>query len=81
MFISNIYIYNLCTFLKEIYDSFFHLNNLLIRYESSNLSLCNVYMKYCLNKINTKLFTQQVGWFGGKRVQFHPWGPRIKIHK
>jgi hypothetical protein len=30
-------------------------------------------MKYGLNKINTRLFKQQVGWFGGKGVQFHPW--------
>jgi hypothetical protein len=28
-------------------------------------------MKYGLNRINIKLFTQQVG-FGGKGIQFHP---------
>jgi hypothetical protein len=33
--------------------------------------LCNVEMKYGLNIINTKLFTQQVGWFGGKGIDFH----------
>jgi hypothetical protein len=38
-------------------------------------------MKYGLNQINTKLFKQQVGWFGGKGIQFHPWGSRIKLHK
>jgi len=38
-------------------------------------------MKYDLNKIKTKLFTQQVGSFGGKRVEFHSWGPRIKLYK
>ncbi len=38
-------------------------------------------MKYGLNKINIRLFTQQVGWLGGKKVEFHPWGPRIKLHK
>ncbi len=38
-------------------------------------------MKYGLNKINTKLFTQQVGWHGGKGVEFHHWGPRIKLQK
>jgi len=43
--------------------------------------LCNVEMNYGLNKTNIKLFTQLVGWFGGKRVQFHPWGSRIKFHK
>jgi len=40
---------NLCTLLKEIYEllfHFFHLDNLSIRYESSNLKL------YGLNKIN-----------------------------
>jgi hypothetical protein len=36
-------------------------------------------MKYGLNKINIRLNTQQVGWLGGKRVQLHPWGPRIKL--
>jgi hypothetical protein len=38
-------------------------------------------MKYGLNKINITLFTQQVGLFGDKKVEFHPWGPRIKLHK
>jgi hypothetical protein len=37
-------------------------------------------MKYGLNKIN-KSFTQQAGWLGGKRVEFHPQGPRIKLDK
>jgi hypothetical protein len=26
-------------------------------------------MKYGLNKINLKLFTQQAGWLGGKGIQ------------
>jgi hypothetical protein len=30
-------------------------------------------MKYCLNIIKSKLFTQQVGWFGGKGVELHLW--------
>jgi hypothetical protein len=30
-------------------------------------------MKYGLNRINIKLFTQQVRWLGGKGVKFHPW--------
>jgi hypothetical protein len=38
-------------------------------------------MKYGLNKINTKLFTQQMGWLGGKRIEFHPRGARIKLQK
>ncbi len=29
-------------------------------------------MKYGLNKINNKLFTEQLGWLCGKRVEFHP---------
>jgi hypothetical protein len=29
-------------------------------------------MKYGLNKINSKLFTQQLGWLCGKRVELHP---------
>jgi hypothetical protein len=29
-------------------------------------------MKYSINKINIKLFMQQVGWLGGKGVEFHP---------
>jgi hypothetical protein len=59
--------------LKEIYESFFHLDNLSIKYELSNLKvLCNVSMKYGLNKINIKLFSQQVGCLGGEGIQFHP---------
>jgi hypothetical protein len=38
-------------------------------------------MKLGLNRINVRLFTQQVGWFGGKGVELHPWGPKIKFHK
>ncbi len=38
-------------------------------------------MKYGINKINIRFFTQQVGWLGGKRVKLHPWGSRIKFHK
>jgi hypothetical protein len=38
-------------------------------------------MKYGLNKINSRLFEQQVGWLGGKGVQFYLWGPRIKLPK
>jgi hypothetical protein len=29
-------------------------------------------MKLGLNRINVRLFTQQVGWFGGKGVELHP---------
>ncbi len=35
--------------------------------------LCNVSMKYGINKIKIRLFTQQVGWLGGKGVELHPW--------
>jgi hypothetical protein len=39
-------------------------------------------MKYGLNRINIRLFTQQVGWqLGGKGVELHPWGPKVKLHK
>ncbi len=38
--------------------------------------LCNVEMKYGLNKINIKLFTQQAAWVGGKGVKLHPWSPK-----
>ncbi len=43
--------------------------------------LCNVEMKYCLNRINIKLFTQQMQWLGGKGAKIHPWNPKIKLHK
>jgi hypothetical protein len=36
-------------------------------------------MKYGLSKINIRLFTQQVGWLGGKGVELYPWGPRINF--
>jgi hypothetical protein len=38
-------------------------------------------MKYDVNKINIILFIQQVGWLGGERDGFHPWGPGIRLHK
>jgi hypothetical protein len=38
-------------------------------------------MNYGLNRIKIKLFTQQVRWLGGKGVELHPWGPKIKHHK
>jgi hypothetical protein len=38
-------------------------------------------MKYGLTKINIKSFYNKVGWLGGKGVELHPWGPRIKLHK
>jgi hypothetical protein len=43
--------------------------------------LCNVEMKYGLNRINIRLFAQQVWWLCGKGVKLHSWGPRIKHHK
>jgi len=33
--------------------------------------LCNVEMKYGLNRISIKIFTQQVWWLGGKGVELH----------
>jgi hypothetical protein len=30
-------------------------------------------MNYGLNRIHIRLFGQQVGWLGGKGIQFHPW--------
>jgi hypothetical protein len=38
-------------------------------------------MKYGLNKINSGSFTQQVGWLADKEIQFHLWGPRVKLQK
>jgi hypothetical protein len=38
-------------------------------------------MKYVLNGINIRLFTQQVGWLGGTRVQLHPLIAKIKLCK
>jgi len=38
-------------------------------------------MKDGLNKINIKLFTQQMGWLSDKRIELYPWGPKIKLHK
>ncbi len=67
-FMNKFFIFSFGQFIKKIW---------IIKFEI----MCNDWMKYGLNKINTKLFTQQVGWLGGKRVQFCPWGPRIKLHK
>jgi len=33
-------------------------------------------MKYGLNKINIRLFIEQVGWLGGNGVEFRPWGSK-----
>jgi len=38
-------------------------------------------MKYGLNKINIRLFTQQVGRLGDKGIELHPRGLKIKFHK
>jgi hypothetical protein len=35
---------------------------------------------YGFNRINIRLFTQQLRWFGGKDVEVYLWGPRIKFH-
>jgi len=43
--------------------------------------LCNVQMKYGLNRIKIKLFTQQVRWLGPKGVELCHLGPKIKLHK
>jgi hypothetical protein len=36
-------------------------------------------MKYGLNKINIKSYTQKVGWLGDKGVEIYPWGLKIKF--
>jgi hypothetical protein len=38
-------------------------------------------MKYGVNKINIRLFIEQVRWLDGKGIKFHPQGPRINLHK
>jgi hypothetical protein len=38
-------------------------------------------MKYGLNGINIQLFTQWMWWLGGKGIELHPWGLKIKLHK
>jgi hypothetical protein len=37
-------------------------------------------MKYDVSKINIILFTQQVEWFGGKKVELHPWSKDQTLH-
>jgi hypothetical protein len=37
-------------------------------------------MKYGMNRINNKLFIEE-GWFNGKGIELHHWGPKIKLHK
>jgi hypothetical protein len=37
-------------------------------------------MEYGLNKINIRLFTQEVGWLGCKGIELHILGPRNKLH-
>jgi len=41
--------------------------------------LCNFKLKYGLNIINIKIFTQQMGWLGCQGIEFHPRSPRIKL--
>jgi len=38
-------------------------------------------MKYGVNRIKIKLFTQQLKWLGGEQIELHPWGPLIKLHE
>ncbi len=35
-------------------------------------------VNYGLNIIHSTIFTHQVGWFDGKRVDIYPWGLRIQ---
>jgi hypothetical protein len=37
-------------------------------------------MEYGLNKINIRLFRQELGWLGGKEIELHTWDPRNKLH-
>jgi len=57
--------------------NFFHLENQYIDID--------VYVmfkvKYGLNRMHSTIFTHQVGWFDGKKIDIHPWGLRIKLHK
>jgi hypothetical protein len=34
-----------------------------------------------LNRMQINYLPQQVGWLGGKRVDFKPWGSKINPHK
>jgi hypothetical protein len=43
--------------------------------------LYNVQMKYDVNRINIRIFTQQVGWPSGKGIELHHYNPKIKFHK
>jgi hypothetical protein len=38
-------------------------------------------MEYWINKINSRMFKQQVGRFVGKKIDFHSWGASTKLHK
>jgi hypothetical protein len=34
-----------------------------------------------LNRMHIVSLLQQVGWFGGKRIDLYPWGSKINPHK
>ncbi len=38
-------------------------------------------MKYLINKMQCNKLSQQVWWFDGRGVCFHPRGKGIKLHK
>jgi len=38
-------------------------------------------IKYGLNRMHSTIFSYHMGWFSGKGVDIHPWGPRVKLHK
>ncbi len=62
--------------------SVFSLEKLPIRHKWSNLKLCEMFeWNIILNRRNIGLLTQQVKWLGSKRIELHPWGPKIKLRQ
>jgi hypothetical protein len=65
-----------------IEDDFFKIKQIISKaYNFKFDSLCNVKMEYWINKINSRMFKQQVGRFVGKKIDFHSWGASTKLHK
>ncbi len=57
---------------------FFPFGQILIQCEILKLMFK---VKYGVNKMHSITFSQQVGWFDGKRIDIHPCSLRTKMHK
>jgi hypothetical protein len=45
------------------------------------MMFCVMFKSSKLNEIHIIILLYKKGWFGDKKINFHPWGSRINSHK